>query len=241
MITMAGTIGAGKSSLTKILSEELNTKAFYEPVANNPILPLFYKGNQLVEEEKTKTNPYAFLLQVYFLNKRFKMIKEAMQQSNNILDRSIYEDSIFMRMNYEEGHVTKEEWNTYQSLLKNMMEELPYAAHKKSPDLMIMIKVSYETMIARIQKRGRQFEQVKDIPSLKAYYQDLLAHYEQWVNEYTESPLMIIDGDKYDFVENENDRKQVVYKIEKKLLDLGKIGKETFLTLQQKQNADKVA
>ena len=119
--------------MTKILSEELGTKAFFEPVEDNPVLPLFYRGNKMVEAGEADSNPYAFLLQVFFLNRRFAMIKQAMQEDNNVLDRSIYEDSIFMKMNTDQGHATEEEWNIYKSLLNNMLEELPYAAKKKSP------------------------------------------------------------------------------------------------------------
>lgn len=232
VICLSGVIGSGKSSLTGILSEELGTKAFYEPVADNPVLPLFYKGNKLVEEGKTDTNPYAFLLQVFFLNRRFAMIKKAMQNNNNVLDRSIYEDAIFMKMNYEQGHATNEEWETYQSLLKNMLEELPFAAHKKSPDLMVMIRVSYDTMIKRISKRGRSFEQVSQDPSLKAYYEDLISRYDNWLNEYNASPIMVIDGNKYDFVENENDRNIVLDTIEYKLADLHNITAEEYNQLR---------
>lgn len=101
IITISGVIGSGKSSITEILSQELGTKAFYEPVQNNPILPMFYHGNKMVEEGKWETNPYAFELQIYYVSKRFDMLKQAVQEDNNILDRSIYEDEIFMRMNVE--------------------------------------------------------------------------------------------------------------------------------------------
>ena len=89
--------------MTEILSKELGTKAYYEPVEDNPVLPIFYKGNEIAAKkraagEKDATNPYAYLLQTYFLNRRFAMIKEAMKNDNNILDRSIYEDEIFMKM-----------------------------------------------------------------------------------------------------------------------------------------------
>ncbi|ACO36994.1 deoxyguanosine kinase [Lactobacillus phage Lb338-1] len=236
MITAAGVIGSGKSSLTKILSDELHTKPFFEPVEDNPVLPLFYKGNKLVESGRRKTNPYAFLLQVFFLNRRFKMIKEAMKQDNNVLDRSIYEDSIFMKMNYEQGHTTQEEWNIYQSLLRNMMEELPYAAHKKSPDLMVLIKVNYDTMINRIEKRGRKFEQIKADPSLVSYYNDLIARYEDWEKEYNQSPLLVIDGNKYDFVGNDKDRVVVLNTIESRLVDLGKITPDKFKSIKESRN-----
>ena len=145
MIIMSGTIGAGKSNLTKILSEHLGTKPFYEPVEENPILPLYYADMKR----------YTFLLQIYFLNKRFRMIKQAMQDDNNVLDRSIYEDSLFFHMNAEKGRATKEEVDVYDDLLENMMEELPYAAAKKAPDLLVHIDVSLDTSGAVITNRSK--------------------------------------------------------------------------------------
>ena len=231
MITLSGIIGSGKSSLTEILAKELGTKAYYEPVKDNPVLPIFYKGNEIAAKkraagDKEATNPYAYLLQTFFLNRRFAMIKASMQEDNNILDRSIYEDEIFMKMNTEMGNATQVEYDIYKSLLANMMEELPYASHKKSPDLMITIKVSYSTMLQRIEKRGRDYEQVEQDPSLVEYYQRLLGHYDVWMDEYDASPLLVIDGDKYDFVANVNDRVIVLEQIEQKLYELNKISKE---------------
>lgn len=208
--------------MTRILSEELGTKPFYEPVKNNPILPLFYMGNKMVEEGKWKTNPYAFELQIYFLKNRFRMIKKAMQEGNNILDRSIYEDKIFMKMNVDQGHATKEEWETYQNLLDNMMEEYPhFSPYKKAPDLMVLIKVNYQTMIDRIKKRGRKFEQIDQDPSLAQYYKDLIEYYDRWSKTYDASPLLIIDGDKYDFMGSREDRNSVLDQIERKMIDVG--------------------
>lgn len=238
MITLAGIIGSGKSSLTEILSKELGTKAFYEPVEDNPVLPLFYKGNEIAakkraEGDKEATNPYAYLLQTFFLNRRFKMIKQAMQEDNNVLDRSIYEDAIFMKMNTDMGNATQVEYDIYQKLLDNMLEELPYAAHKKSPDLMVMIDVSYDTMIKRIQKRGREYEQVENDPSLVEYYQRLLHYYDLWKEEYDASPLLVIDGDKYDFVNSEEDRNKVLDMIESKLVELGNLTEAEFSDIKK--------
>lgn len=238
MITLAGIIGSGKSSLTEILSEELGTKAFYEPVEDNPVLPLFYKGNEIAAKKRAEgdaeaTNPYAYLLQTFFLNRRFAMIKKAMQDDNNVLDRSIYEDAIFMKMNTDMGNATEVEYDIYKKLLDNMLEELPYAAHKKSPDLMVMIDVSYDTMIKRIQKRGREYEQVENDPSLVEYYQRLLGYYDEWKEEYSASPLLIIDGDKYDFVNNVADRNKVLDIIETRLVELGNLTEEEFLTIKK--------
>lgn len=237
MITLGAPIGAGKSSLTQILSEQLGTKPFYEPVTDNPVLPLFYKGNEIAAKKRAEgikdaTNPYAYLLQTFFLNRRFKMIKEAMQQDNNVLDRSIYEDHLFMQMNVDMGNATQVELDVYEKLLDNMMEEYPlFSPGKKAPDLMIMIHVSYETMIKRIIKRGREFEQVENDPSLEEYYKNLLAYYDAWEKEYNISPLLIVDGDKYDFMEDLEDRKTVLKLIYNKLLEVGSIDESKYLEL----------
>lgn len=235
MITLAGIIGSGKSSLTERLAKELGTKPFFEPVEDNPVLPLFYKGNKMVAEGEAETNPYAYLLQTFFLNRRFDMIKRAMQDDNNVLDRSIYEDAIFMKMNTELGNATQVEYDIYKSLLDNMLEELPYASHKKSPDLMIMIDVSYDTMIKRIKKRGREFEQIETDPSLVEYYQTLLKYYAEWKNEYNSSPLLVIDGDKYDFVSNKDDYNTVLNMIEEELVKLGNLTQEQYTELRNKR------
>lgn len=240
LITLSGIIGSGKSSLTKLLSEELGTEAFYEPVEDNPVLPLFYKGNEIAAKrrangEEDTSNPYAYLLQTFFLNRRFKMIKQAMTEDNNVLDRSIYEDAIFMKMNTDMGNATQVEYDIYKSLLDNMLEELPYAAHKKSPDLMVMIDVSYETMIKRIKKRGREFEQIENDPSLVNYYKQLLDYYATWKTEYSASPLLVIDGDKYDFMSSLSDRNEVLNLIEQRLVDLGKLTEDEFKEIKTKR------
>ncbi len=207
MIVLSGTIGAGKSSLATLLSEHLGTEAFYEQVDDNPVLPLFYKDPK----------KYAFLLQIYFLNKRFDSIKQAMSDDNNVLDRSIYEDSLFFHMNADMGRATSQEVQVYDDLLDNMMQELPYAADKKAPDLLVHIDVSYETMINRIQKRGRDYEQLEQDSTLENYYKSLLKRYDGWYDNYDYSPKMKIDGDKFNFVENEDDLQSVLQQIDKEL------------------------
>ena len=221
--------------MTKILSEELGTKAFFEPVEDNPVLPLFYRGNKMVEAGEADSNPYTFLLQVFFLNRRFAMIKQAMQEDNNVLDRSIYEDSIFMKMNTDQGHATEEEWNIYKSLLNNMLEELPYAAKKKPPDLMIMIDVNLETMLHRIKKRGRDYEQIETDPSLVKYYDSLIRYYDEWKATYDKSPLLIIDGNKLDFVEDPDDRNTVLNMIEEKMVDVGTLEQTRYDDLRSRR------
>lgn len=213
LIVLAGTIGAGKTSLTTMLADHLNTKPFYESVADNPVLPLFYKDPK----------QYAFLLQIYFLNKRFGAIKQAYQDDNNVLDRSIFEDSLLFHLNADLGRATATEVQVYDDLLANMMQELPYAAHKKRPDLLVHIKVSFPTMLARIKRRGRDYEQIDNDPSLYAYYQELNKRYDQWYDDYQESPKMQIDGDQLDFVDNEADRRQVLSLIDDHLAQLTRV------------------
>ncbi|QWF35766.1 deoxynucleoside kinase [Latilactobacillus curvatus] len=210
LLVLAGTIGAGKTSLTKYLSDHLGTEAFYESVDDNEVLPLFYK-------DPTK---YAFLLQIYFLNKRFDSIKQAYTDDNNILDRSIFEDSLLFHLNADLGRATATEVRVYDELLANMMQELPFAAHKKRPDLLIHVRVSFETMLSRIQKRGRSYEQLEADPTLYDYYKELNSRYDAWYEAYDESPKMQIDGDKLDFVENEADRQKVIEMIDERVKSL---------------------
>lgn len=240
MITLAGIIGSGKSSLTEILSRELGSIPFYEPVEDNPVLPLFYKGNELTAKkrqagEKDATNPYAYLLQTFFLNRRFMMMKKALQSRNNILDRSIYEDAMFMRMNTEMGNATQVEYSIYQELLTNILEELNHVVPSNDYNLMILIKVSYDTMVSRIKKRGREYEQIEKDPSLIDYYGRLLKYYEEFEENYNQSEMLVIDGDKFNFVENIDDRNHILDMIEMKLVDLGNIDCNEYETLRQKR------
>lgn len=240
MITLAGIIGSGKSSLTEILSRELGSIPFYEPVEDNPVLPLFYKGNELAAKkrqagEKDATNPYAYLLQTFFLNRRFMMMKKALQSRNNILDRSIYEDAMFMRMNTEMENATQVEYSIYQELLTNILEELNHVVPSNDYNLMILIKVSYDTMVSRIKKRGREYEQIENDPSLIDYYGRLLKYYEEFEENYNQSEMLVIDGDKFNFVENIDDRNHILDMIEMKLVDLGNIDCNEYETLRQKR------
>lgn len=210
VIVLAGTIGAGKSSLTEMIAEEFNSQAFYESIDDNEVLPLFYANPE----------QYAFLLQIYFLNKRFASIKQAMKDDNNVLDRSIYEDSLLFHLNADLGRATETEVRVYDELLENMMEELPYAAHKKNPDLLIHIRVSFDTMLERIEKRGRSYEQLSFDPSLYDYYQELNRRYDQWYENYNESPKIQIDGDRYNFVEDPQAKDEVLRIVKEKLAEI---------------------
>lgn len=163
------------------------------------------------------------------------MMKKALQSRNNILDRSIYEDAMFMRMNTEMGNATQVEYSIYQELLTNILEELNHVVPSNDYNLMILIKVSYDTMVSRIKKRGREYEQIENDPSLIDYYCRLLKYYEEFEKNYNQSEMLVIDGDKFNFVENIDDRNHILDMIEMKLVDLGNIDCNEYETLRQKR------
>ena len=180
VIVIGGMIGAGKTSVAKLLGDELGSDVFFEEVDNNPLLELFYVADEEEEQEKR----YPFLLQLTFLSSRFRSIKEALVDKNNVLDRSIYEE-----------------------LLENMMEELDELP-KKAPDLMVYLHGSFEEIVRRIGTRGRDFEQDN---SLMSYYKTLWEGYDEWVDHhYDASQVLKINIDEYDVVHNPEDAKEVV-------------------------------
>lgn len=210
LITIGAMIGAGKSSLAAILGEHFGTEVFYESVDDNPILPLFYTAT----DEEIQVKRYPFLLQLWFLNTRFQSIKEALVEDNNVLDRSIYEDWYFAKVNKDLGRISELEFSLYEGLLNNMLEEIE-GMPKKAPDLMIYLHGSFETIINRINKRGRDYELDE---GLLEYYRTLWEGYDNWINEhYTASEVLFIDIDKYDYVNNESDRIEVIKLVENKL------------------------
>ena len=207
MIALSGPIGAGKTSLTELLTQHWGSDAYYESVDDNKILPLFYKDPKR----------YAFLLQIYFLNKRLDSIKQANDGFRSVMDRSIYEDSLLFHLNADLGRATETEVKIYDSLLSNMMQELPRLSYTKNPDLLIHIDISFDTMLKRIKKRGRSYEQIENDPSLYDYYKELNRRYVSWFENYDQSPKIRIDGDKYDFVEEPSARQQVIQLVEEKI------------------------
>lgn len=211
MIVLSGTIGAGKTSLTEMLADHLGSQAFYESVDDNPILPLFYENPK----------KYGFLLQIYFLNKRLSQIKAARAAGvNNILDRSIYEDALLFQLTADLNRATQTEVDIYKSLVDNMMAEIAGVADVKNPDLLIHVRVSFDTMLSRIKKRGRSFEQIDENPELFAYYQELNKRYDDWFEAYDRSPKVQIDGDRFDFVSDAAARAIVLDMIDSKLAEV---------------------
>lgn len=215
LLVVGGMIGLGKTSVAKLIGSHFETEVFYESVDDNPILPLFYTAS----DEEIEKYRYPFLLQLHFLDTRFRSIKKALINDNNVLDRSIYEDWYFAKVNNELGRISDLEFELYGRLLDNMMEELA-SLPKKSPDLMIYLKGSFETVIQRILKRGRSYELDTE---LEAYYRKLWEGYDEWVmKHYHASEVLVIDMDVYDVVNRPEDAAHLIAQVEEKLKEVRK-------------------
>ncbi|WP_198138248.1 deoxynucleoside kinase [Neobacillus jeddahensis] len=223
-IVIGGMIGLGKTSVADTLNAHfknrgIESKVFYEAVDDNPILPLYYE----LTPEELDARRIPFLLQLFFLNKRFKTVKESVNWREpvyTIQDRSIYEDWYFAYVNKNLGRISELEFKIYEELVDNMMEELKELP-KKAPDLMVYLKGSFDTVIDRIMARGRSFE---INPELKEYYFEVWKGYDEWVlNQYDASEVLIIDMDTTDVVKSNADSLRVCREVEEKLTEILKI------------------
>ena len=196
LIIVDGVVGSGKTTFMNLLKEELSLPGFEEPVTDNPLLEKFYHDRKR----------YSFPLQVFFLNRRFRMLKDAGENlTASVMDRSIYGDVIFAKLLHEGGDMEKDEFDLYQELLVNMLD------HIESPKLMIYLKCDVDTAISRIEKRGRDYEQIVE----RDYWERLNKEYEAYFKEYNLSKLLVIDVKNYDLLENEKDRKEVMDLVKK--------------------------
>lgn len=195
-VAIAGNIGAGKTSLTKLLAKHYNWEPHYESVEENPYLDDFYG-----EMER-----WSFNLQVYFLNSRFRQILEIRESGKNIIqDRTIYEDArIFAPNLHAMGLMTNRDYVNYESLFE-LMERLV-----TPPDLLIYLRASIPTLVGQIHRRGREYENSISID----YLSRLNERYEAWITKYTKGNLLIIDVDKLNFVDNPEDLYSVINKID---------------------------
>ncbi|GAA2997122.1 deoxynucleoside kinase [Prevotella corporis] len=200
-IAIAGNIGAGKTTLTTMLAKRYGWKAHFEPVDNNPYLADYYED----------MNRWAFNLQIYFLNKRFRDVVEISRSADTVIqDRTIFEDArIFAPNLHDMGLMSDRDFDNYTHLFDLMLSLV------KLPDLLIYIRCSVPHLIDHIQMRGREYEQTMRID----YLRGLNERYEEWIKSY-DGHLMIVDGDNIDFANNSQDFQKVTDMIDDRLFGL---------------------
>jgi deoxyadenosine/deoxycytidine kinase len=195
-IAVAGNIGAGKTTLTKLLSKHYDWEAHFEDVEQNPYLNDFYEEMQR----------WSFNLQVYYLNSRFTQIQEInLNKKNVIQDRTIYEDAYIFAPNlHSMGLMTTRDFENYFSLF-NLMDSFV-----NPPDLLIYLRASIPTLVEQINKRGRDYEESIRLDYLKR----LNERYEAWISSYDKGKLLIIDIDHNRFPENQEDLGKIISSID---------------------------
>jgi deoxyadenosine/deoxycytidine kinase len=198
-IAIAGNIGAGKTTLTKILAKQFDWDIRLEDVDDNPYLRDFY-------ENMTK---WAFHLQVYFLNSRFEQVHALRKGPKTVIqDRTIYEDAyIFAKSLYHSGHFSERDYQNYLRLFHGMIN------YVQPPDLLIYLKSDIGNLVSNIEKRGRDYEDAIRIDYLK----NLNTHYEDWISSYTLGKKLIIDVNNIDFVKSSEDLSFIINKIDVEL------------------------
>ncbi|MCI2082710.1 MAG: deoxynucleoside kinase [Bacteroidales bacterium] len=186
-IAIAGNIGSGKTTLTRMLTQQYGWTPKYESVDYNPYLADFY--NDMAR--------WSFNLQIYFLNRRFKDVVEISKAKGVIVqDRTIYEDArIFAPNLHDMGLMSSRDFDNYQDLFSLMLSLV------KPPDLLVYLRSSIPNLVSQIQKRGREYEASIRIDYLKG----LNDKYENWIGNYRDGKLMIVDVDKLKFEENPED------------------------------------
>ena len=198
-IAVAGNIGSGKTTLTRLLSQHYGWEPKYEDVDVNPYLSDFYNDMQR----------WSFNLQIYFLNKRMEGIVDIQNSSRNVIqDRTIYEDACIFAPNlHSMGLMTTRDFENYRSLFELMISLV------KPPDLLIYLKSSIPTLIYQINKRGREYESSIRLDYLKG----LNDRYDNWINNYTDGKKLIINVDEIKFEENPKDLSIVIDSINAQL------------------------
>lgn len=200
-IAIAGNIGSGKTTLTRMLAARYGWTPKYESVDFNPYLSDFYDD----------MSRWSFNLQIYFLNKRFKDVVDISKNSETIIqDRTIYEDAkIFAPNLHDMGLMSSRDFDTYSDLFDLMMSLV------KMPDLLIYLKSSIPNLVSQIQKRGREYEKTIRID----YLTRLNERYDMWIDSY-KGHLLVIDADKYKFGNKEEDFEAVTDMIDSELFGL---------------------
>lgn len=191
-VAIAGNIGSGKTTLTRLLSKNYGWEPKYEDVDVNPYLSDFYNDMQR----------WSFNLQIYFLNKRFQGIVEIQKSSLNVVqDRTIYEDAMIFAANlHSMGLMTTRDFENYTSLFKLMLSLV------KPPDLLIYLRSSIPNLVNQIQKRGREYESGIRLDYLKG----LNERYEEWIEGYKDGKKLILNVDELKFEDNPKDLSFVI-------------------------------
>lgn len=200
VIVIDAIVGAGKTTLGETLERELGIKLYRE--LNNP------DTEELLNKFYADKKRWAFTLQIHFLNQRFAQIKEIHRKQGGLLDRSIFGDRIFAEMLMEDGYMTKEEFNTYNTLLDNMLE------HAQNPSLLIFIKCDVDTAVNRIKKRNRGLESSVEMK----YWERLHEKYNKWCESYSYSPKIVLNVKDFDSF-NEDNVRELIRRIEMKDFD----------------------
>ncbi|PLR65527.1 MULTISPECIES: deoxynucleoside kinase [Bacillaceae] len=197
VVTIAGTVGVGKSTMTNALANALNFRTSFEKVDTNPYLDKFYADFER----------WSFHLQIYFLAERFKEQKRIFEYGGGFIqDRSIYEDTgIFAKMHYEKGTMTEVDYETYTNLFDAMVMT-PYFPH---PDLLIYLEGSLEDILSRIKERGRPMEQQTPV----AYWEEMHRRYEDWINNFNACPVLRLNINDYDIMANEGSIEPIVERV----------------------------
>lgn len=182
LITVAGTVGVGKSTLTTALASRLGFRTSLEKVDTNPYLEKFYHDFER----------WSFHLQIYFLAERFKEQKAIVEAGGGFVqDRSIYEDTgIFAKMHADQGTMSQTDYETYTSLFEAMVMT-PYFPH---PDVLIYLEGNLSSILNRIRLRGREMEIQTDV----SYWQHMHERYAKWIDEFTACPVLRLNIDEYD-------------------------------------------
>ena len=201
-IAVAGNIGCGKSTLTKLLAKHYGWQAEFESVDNNPYLSDFYKD----------MSRWSFHLQVHFLNSRFEQIQKVRNSTTSIIqDRTIYEDAyIFAQNLYDSGFMEERDFQNYFNMFDSMMKFVT------PPDLLIYLKADIPKLVGQISKRGREYESQIKIE----YLENLNTNYNKWIDSYDRGKLLIIDVNELDYVENSEDLYYIINKVERELFGL---------------------
>lgn len=201
-IAVSGNIGSGKTTLTEKLAKHYGWKAEFEAVENNPYLADFYEDMER----------WSFHLQIYFLNSRFNQINIIQNSDLSIIqDRTIYEDAYIFAANlYKSNLISQRDYDNYLTLFHSMISFV------KAPDLLIYLKADVPKLVGQIEKRGRNYENSIRIDYLK----NLNTHYEEWIANYDQGKLLIIDVNDMDFVANQEDFSAIVGQVDREIFGL---------------------